>query len=477
LQDYELNKQSSGDYETDLVDHKEETRRSSATSRRMSVDSQYSPIQSPRSMISQNSLLQLGTTDSALLRRLSSGYESMDDGLMNELVDMEAMDDETQLPSGISKLLSGDIVAPETSVECDVSTTPEFSRSKLSAKVRWLPNRYLQNQLHKRETSVASPPLSKIRTCLFRSPTATCSPQLIRNERPREERYCIERDSPLSAARSCKRPSGELSPDEIAILKKSRKSSSFCINAMMPESLSPSSPLVHTKLAMQRSRSETEAHIKWAVHRSITDSDLIGDFSKPCILPCVLTDSKHVDLKYITPDTLAALLRGEFIDRIDTYKVVDCRYPYEYDAGHIEGALNLYNKDLVEQILLRPLDSIVPEIQPETNKRHVLVFHCEFSWERGPNLSRFLRSLDRQRNKEHYPALHYPEIYLLHGGYARFYREQREFCSPQEYKPMRHPDHAEECKFFRSKSKSWQGDKSKGNSTQTGRHNLKRLGF
>ncbi|XP_011352233.2 M-phase inducer phosphatase isoform X1 [Ooceraea biroi] len=474
LQECELNKQMS-DYEIELVDDKEETRRGAAVSRCMSMDSRYidSPVESPQSMVSnsRDSLLHLEATRSAILRRLSSGYESMDDGLMNELIDMETMDDETQLPSDISKLLSGDIVAPEASVECDVSTTPEFSRSKVSAKVSWLSNRCLQNQLHKREATIVSPPLSKIRTCLFRSPTTTCSSKLGYDERAQGRTYCIEGDSPLST-RSCKRPSEELSTDEIAILKKSRKSNSFCINAI-PELVSSPRPLAHPKF--QRSLSENEAHIKWAVHRSITDSDLIGDFSKPCVLP--LTDSNHADLKCITTDTLAALLRGEFADRVGSYKIVDCRYPYEYDAGHIEAALNLYNKDLVERILLEPLDATVPEIQSDINKRHVLVFHCEFSWERGPNLSRFLRSLDRQRNKEQYPALYYPEIYLLHGGYEKFYREQREFCSPQEYKPMRHPDHTEECKHFRSKSKSWQGDKSKGNSTQTGRQNLKRLGF
>lgn len=220
--------------------------------------------------------------------------------------------------------------------------------------------------------------------------------------------------------------------------------------------------------------SETEANIKSAVHRSVTDSDLTGDFSKPCILP--LESGYHQDLKCISSTTLAALLRGEFNDRVRSYKIVDCRYPYEYDGGHIEGALNLYNKDLIEQHLFDPL-TMVPTIQPDTDKRDILVLHCEFSCERGPNLSRFLRSLDRQRNKEHYPALFYPEIYLLHGGYEQFYKEQKkEFCSPQDYRPMKHPDHEADLRQFRLKSKSWQGDKSRVNS-QTVRTNLKRLGF
>lgn len=35
--------------------------------------------------------------------------------------------------------------------------------------------------------------------------------------------------------------------------------------------------------------------------------------------------------------------------------------------------------------------------------------------------SRFLREKDREANKECYPQLHYPEIYLLEGGYKAFY--------------------------------------------------------
>jgi len=184
----------------------------------------------------------------------------------------------------------------------------------------------------------------------------------------------------------------------------------------------------------------------------------------------------HADLKTITSNTLAALLRGEFADRVASYTIVDCRYPYEYEAGHIEGAMNIYNMDLIQQIMLNHLVDTVPRIQLDTDKRKILVFHCEFSWERGPNLSRVLRRLDRARNKEHYPALHYPEMYLLLGGYEKFYSEQKEFCTPQDYKPMKHPNHEEECRFFRSKCKSWQAEKTKGIS-QTVRANLERFAF
>lgn len=472
MEDCDPNSQDSG-YGASVGDNKEEKQRhdgfqfaepSGVAPRRMSVDSR-SPMQSPM----RSSPLQGSKACAArsVLTHLSSGYESMVDDGFTELIDVETLDDTTRLPSGISTLLSGDLVAPGTSsVECDVSTTPEFSRTVSSKS-----NRQMIRSLSLCErNTIVSRSLSKVRTCLFRSPGATDSSTTIRlfdgYENCRRSFYS-DTESPQST-RSYKRPPEE-SPTEDSprlVIKKSRVSRSFCLDAseIIP---SPKSAL------LPKSLSEAEANIKSAIHRSVTDSDLTGDFSKPCVLP--LASGNHEDLKSITSSTLAALIRGEFADRVNSYKIVDCRYPYEYDGGHVEGALNLYNRDLIEQTLLEPLTTH-PKIQPDTNKRDILVFHCEFSCERGPNLSRFLRSLDRQRNKEHYPALYYPEVYLLHGGYRQFYREQKEFCSPQGYRPMRDPNHEEDLRQFRSKSKSWQGDKSRVNS-QTVRANLKRLGL
>ncbi|XP_076651413.1 uncharacterized protein LOC143358285 isoform X2 [Halictus rubicundus] len=309
-------------------------------------------------------------------------------------------------------------------------------------------------------------------------------------------------DSPVFV-KTFKRPDPPID-DSPKLVKRSRKSGGSFSNAMRHYCCSTDTPISSPPFAgitFQRSLSETsatiavvgatkhyadtdeieieietESHalIESAIRRSTTDTDLTGDFSKPCVLP--LAVGHHEDLKSISTDTLVALIRGEFNDRVDSFQIIDCRYPYEFDAGHIRGALNLYSKDLIERNLLDPLTD-TPEIQPDTNKRNILVFHCEFSWERGPNLSRFLRHLDRQRNKEHYPALHYPEVYLLHGGYQQFYKEQKGLCLPQGYRPMRHPDHEADLRKFRNKSKSWQGEKSRITGNNAIRTNLKRLDF
>ena len=86
----------------------------------------------------------------------------------------------------------------------------------------------------------------------------------------------------------------------------------------------------------------------------------------------------------------------------------------------LQGAENIYTNDgIISSFLKKP-------IQPkDPSKRVILIFHCEFSSERGPRLSRFLRSQDRQTNKDCYPHLHYPELYLLEGGYKLFFETEK----------------------------------------------------
>ncbi|CAH1642601.1 unnamed protein product [Spodoptera littoralis] len=191
---------------------------------------------------------------------------------------------------------------------------------------------------------------------------------------------------------------------------------------------------------LQRAYSENNALIMSAMARSIVDPDLIGDFSVPYALP--LTEGDHSDLKSISCDTLAGLLRGEFDSVISDFQIIDCRYPYEFEGGHIVNAINYYTPSQIMTLVNKPEP-------PKKDGRSILVFHCEFSIERGPKLSRFLRSSDRAKNKDRYPFLSYPEIYLLYGGYQAFHRSQPDLCAPFGYTPMRDPKHAQSLKEHR----------------------------
>ncbi|XP_077027579.1 M-phase inducer phosphatase 2-like [Agelaius phoeniceus] len=174
------------------------------------------------------------------------------------------------------------------------------------------------------------------------------------------------------------------------------------------------------------------------------DQELIGDFSKPHLLPTV--EGKDPGLKYISPETLVAVLSGSYSSFIGSSVVVDCRYPYEYEGGHVKGAVNLpLQRDVEEFLLERP---IVPQ---EGGKRVILIFHCEFSVERGPKMCKFLR--ERDRSCHEYPRLHYPELYVLKGGYREFFSQFPGHCEPRDYRPMEHPAFKEELRKFRGQSR------------------------
>lgn len=182
---------------------------------------------------------------------------------------------------------------------------------------------------------------------------------------------------------------------------------------------------------------------------------LIGDRSKYHVLP-TKTSIKHNDLSVITPATLKKVLAGEYSSEIGSVMVIDSRYPYEFEGGHIQTAENLYTKEQIYEKFLE--NGQLKQLNEETNakgKRSVIIFHCEFSSERGPGMLRFLRNQDRTLNKDSYPKLFYPELYLLEGGYKAFYEQNESHCEPQTYKPMLHADHVSDLKHFRAKTKTW----------------------
>ncbi|XP_030574683.1 M-phase inducer phosphatase 2 isoform X2 [Archocentrus centrarchus] len=214
---------------------------------------------------------------------------------------------------------------------------------------------------------------------------------------------------------------------------------------------SPESPRMGCSL-LQRSKSFCQAEIEKMLDGEGGSNELIGDFTKPFVLPTV--EGKHQDLKYITSDMMVAALTGQFDHVVEQVIVIDCRYPYEFEGGHIKGALNLHQEEQVEDFLLKK-----PIVPSSPDKRVVIIFHCEFSSERGPRMCRFVRERDRALNE--YPTLHYPELYILKGGYKDFFPHFQAQCEPQSYRPMHHEDFKEDLRKCRLKSRTWAGERSK----------------
>ncbi|SPO19936.1 related to M-phase inducer phosphatase [Ustilago trichophora] len=166
------------------------------------------------------------------------------------------------------------------------------------------------------------------------------------------------------------------------------------------------------------------------------------------ILPCF--NVKDDGLMRITPQTMTDLLAGKYTNAIMSYQVVDCRFGYEYEGGHIPGAINLSTVEQVVGHFLKPgqgrhsSEPLPPRSQSGkadkfgNRRKHVLVFHCEFSCKRAPTMALALRQADRGLAHD-YPNCHFPEIYILQGGYCNFFSTYSNLCEPQQYICMDDP--------------------------------------
>lgn len=196
------------------------------------------------------------------------------------------------------------------------------------------------------------------------------------------------------------------------------------------------------------------------------DSVMDLDDSPKLQLPHFMSDEESVPR--ITKETMVDVLGGKYSQCYDHSLIVDCRFEYEYKGGHIEGAVNVNNKEeLAEQLFVS-----------NRSEKTLLVFHCEYSAHRAPIMyvpsppdlvsllrtllrAKFVRHRDRATNSHRYPSLSYPEMYILEGGYSAFFLQHRELCFPQNYVEMGAKEHANACERGLGRIKQQRGKLSR----------------
>ncbi|RCI15276.1 hypothetical protein L249_6900 [Ophiocordyceps polyrhachis-furcata BCC 54312] len=164
-------------------------------------------------------------------------------------------------------------------------------------------------------------------------------------------------------------------------------------------------------------------------------------------LPHFLPDDPSDTIPRVSKETLLDILDGKYAEQFDQKMIIDCRFEYEYDGGHIQGAVNHNDKELLAtQLFHTPMSG-----------RTLLIFHCEYSAHRAPLMARHIRSQDRTVNAEDYPRLTYPEVYILEGGYSGFFADHRSRCFPQEYVEMSDEKHQRTCEREMGRLKARKG--------------------
>lgn len=204
-----------------------------------------------------------------------------------------------------------------------------------------------------------------------------------------------------------------------------------------------SSPLVKEKRQSQcsrqgevrRSQSHYQGKSQWENH-----------YRDNSHLPhtCLKTFKSNQDLiPRIDENEMHKIVTGEYASQFDEFIVIDCRFPYEFDGGHIINALNISSQtDLEERFVANHVQS---------DRRRLLIFHCEYSIFRGPTMASHLRKADRIHNADCYPRLFYPDIVVLEGGYKKFFDSYKEYCTPQAYVEMKDIKHKKTCQVEMNK--------------------------
>ena len=145
-------------------------------------------------------------------------------------------------------------------------------------------------------------------------------------------------------------------------------------------------------------------------------------------------------LRAISVDSARELLTGATpLPAGHRLLLADGRLAFEFDAGHIRGAVNITVSDTrgcIREQLLR----VVERAHAERQKYFVLVY-CEFSSARGPRLGTALRTVERDYLAARCPDSEgafdqhtcFPHIYAIHGGYSQFFAHHRDLCVPPHY--------------------------------------------
>lgn len=354
--------------------------------RRLDSGIAASPKSVPSTSSSSSTVPKARTSFSVFSCSSQGSMESMMDEDYMDLFEMDTMDCNTgnEMPSNISSLICGAIKTTSSSAK----STPDRTKSSGKPKVRRCLNLddspavltpLPPSNILSISSSAVEEELSGILTPIKvnmsldnqmnTNPIPTKSfkrPEPLSFDPVQNKRYKSE----IFESGGCKTANPRLERFDFQENKENSTTTSSC----MP------SPVGKIPL-LQRAVSMNDDMIMSALSRSSAEPDLIGDFSKPFSLP--LMDGKHKDLKSISVHTMAKLVAGNFDASVATFKIIDCRYPYEFEGGHIRGAKNLYSQ---EQILNELVSELPQATITEEPKRNILIFHCEFSSERGPKL-------------------------------------------------------------------------------------------
>ncbi|CAD5224811.1 unnamed protein product [Bursaphelenchus okinawaensis] len=243
----------------------------------------------------------------------------------------------------------------------------------------------------------------------------------------------ISNDTPAKHKRFNRLPStsSSMSLNKVVVKKKAEARFLKRPSPKLPDSVKPSDKLVSRSM------------VNMTRQGKCVSPESIQSYSLRCVPRPQVASSAF---KSIDGQALAALIKELGNEKfLESFMLIDCRYPFEYEGGHIVNAVNMFEFANVRQYLFKEEDGTCSAIQSK-----IPIFYCEFSQARGPKMASTLRKFDRHVNTNNYPHLDYPEIYILESGYQGFFKmeEFKGLCTPCHYIRMHDKAFANELKGF-----------------------------
>jgi M-phase inducer tyrosine phosphatase len=149
---------------------------------------------------------------------------------------------------------------------------------------------------------------------------------------------------------------------------------------------------------------------------------------------CFAHRVKEDGLMRVDFKTVDDLLDGVYSNKLAAYHIIDCRFDYKYNGGHIPSAININTTSALDEFLLgKNVIKPKPSTSGDSISKTVLIFHCEFSAKRAPTFAKHIRSKDCAMNNHVYLILKFiiPKFTFLKADTALISKAPLNAVNPQ----------------------------------------------
>ena len=125
----------------------------------------------------------------------------------------------------------------------------------------------------------------------------------------------------------------------------------------------------------------------------------------------------YKDLKYVVPSSIEKLVRKPSTTLgtgSQQFALIDCRTPGDFKTEHIQGAVNIFNKEAMFRFYSMQLPVASKDLPT------AIIFYSNNVINESLKMAYFLRALDLRTNNSRHAKLLFPKIYIVNENFTNF---------------------------------------------------------